>query len=275
MTELVSPSPENLASRRQDLRRQRRRRNLQGLWRGSVVVGLAIAGLWGFHHPRWFLQDPTQVAIEGNQHLSDAAIQSLLPLDYPQSLLAVEPAAIVQVLQAQAPISDVQVARQLFPPSLTVTVQERAPVAVTRADPGSDQADGFLDIVGRWLPEESFTLFEADWSPPPLTVEGYRDTYRSQWPGLYATLQAAPIEVSRVDWRDPSNLILHTELGQIYVGSYGAQRLPSQLRTLAQLRPLITADTQLTVDYIDLRDPDNPIIQAPGPLSAVEDSATR
>jgi cell division protein FtsQ len=274
MTEFVTPSPENLASRRQDLRRQRRRRNLQGLWRGSVVVGLAIAGLWGFHHPRWFLQDPAQVTVEGNQHLSDAAIQALLPLDYPQSLLAIEPAEIAQVLQTQAPISDVQVERQLFPPGLTVQVQERAPVAVTSADPDSNQPGGFLDVAGHWLPEESFTLFEPDWSPPSLTVQGYRNTYRSQWPGLYATLQASPVEVSMVDWRDPSNLILHTELGHIYVGAYGAQRLPNQLRTLAQLRPLITADA-LTVDYVDLRDPDNPVIQAPGPLPALEVPTTR
>lgn len=275
MTEFVSPSPENLANRRQDLRRQRRRRNLQGLWRSGVVIGLAIAGLWGFHHPRWLLQDPAQVAIEGNEHLSDAAIQGLLPLDYPQSLLAIEPEALAQVLQTQGPISDAKVERQLFPPSLTIHVQEREPVAVTTAGAETSQPDGLLDIEGRWLPWDSFTQLEADWSPPALTVQGYSDIYRAQWSGLYDTLQASPVGVSVVDWRDPSNLILQTELGPVYMGSYGEQRLPNQLRTLAQLRPLITADNRFTVDYIDLRDPGNPVIQAPGPLPAFETPEVR
>lgn len=270
MTEFVTPSPENLANRRQDLRRQRRRRNLQGLWRSGVVVGLAILGFWGFHHPRWLLQSPTQIAIEGNEHLSDAAIQGLLPLDYPQSLLAIEPEALAQVLQAQGPISDAQVERQLFPPSLTIQVQEREPVAATTVGAETAQPDGLLDIEGRWLPWDSFTQLESDWSPPALTVWGYSDTYRAQWPGLYATVQASPVGVSVVDWRDPSNLILHTELGQVYMGSYGDQQLPNQLRTLAQLRPLITADSRFTVDHIDLRDPGNPVIQSPGPLPAFD-----
>jgi cell division protein FtsQ len=266
MTEFVSPSPENLASRRQDLRRQRRQRNLQNLWRSSVIVGLAIAGVWGFNHPRWLIQAPEQIAVEGNEHLSDGAIQALLPLDYPRSLLAIEPEALSQALQAQAPIAEVTVKRQLFPPRLTVQVQERAPVAVTRASAASAQPDGFLDIEGHWLPQASSTLFESDWSPPELVVQGYSDTYQAQWPGLYAALQAAPVAVSLVDLSDPSNLILHTDLGQVYVGVYSEQQLPNQLRTLAQLRPLIAADTRFTVEYVDLRDPDNPVIQAPGPL---------
>lgn len=275
MTEFVSPSPENLASRRQDLRRQRRRRNLQKLWRSSVIVGLAIAGVWGFNHPRWLIQTSEQIAIEGNEYLSDGAIQALLPLDYPRSLLAIEPEALAQVLQAQAPIAEVTVKRQLFPPRLTVHLQERAPVALTRAGSKSAQPDGFLDIEGHWLPQESFSLFEADWSPPELVVQGYSETYQAQWPGLYATLQASPVAVSLVDWSDPSNLILHTELGQVYMGAYNQQQLPNQLRTLAQLRPLIAVGPRFTVEYIDLRDPDNPVIQAPGSLPALAPSATR
>ena len=208
-------------------------------------------------------------------HCSDQAIQALLPLDYPRSLLAIEPEALAQVLQAQAPISEVIIRRQLFPPRLTIQLQERDPVAVTRSGAGSTQSDGFLDIQGHWLPQESFTLFETDWSPPELIVEGYSDTYRAQWPGLYATLQAAPVKVSRVDWRDPSNLILHTDLGQAYMGAYSEQRLTNQLQTLAQLKPLLTADTRFTVDYVDLRDPDNPVIQTPEPLPDQETEEIR
>ncbi len=265
MTEFASLTPENLADRRQNLRRQRRRRNLQSLWRTSAILALAIGGVWYFNHPRWLLQSPAQIAVEGNKHLSDAAIQALLPLDYPQSLLAIEPEALAQVLQTQAPIADARVERQLFPPSLMIQVQERDPVAVTRAGTTFAQPDGLLDVEGHWLPQDSFTLFEANWSPPPLMVLGYRDTYQDQWPGLYTILNASPVGVSVVDWSDPSNLILHTELGKVYVGFYGEQRLPNQLRTLAQLRPLIMADTRFTVDHVDLRDPDNPVIQAPDP----------
>ena len=261
MTEFVSPSPEDLADRRRDLRRQRRHRNLQALWRTTVVTSLAAGACWLAIQPAWLLRSPDQIQVEGNELLTDAAIQNLLPLDYPQSVLAVDPDAIAALLQAQSPIAAAAVTRHLFPPRLEVSVAERQPVAVTQPRPAAQQPPGLLDSVGNWLPQDSFMAVDPDWPLPPLTIVGYDPAYASQWPSLYATVAASPVTITTVNWQDPNNVILETELGIVHIGAYSMNQLPRQLTTLAQLRPLLTGEAAPTMAYLDLSDPDNPALQ--------------
>lgn len=265
MAESASPSPIDLAERRRNLRRQRRVRNLQALWRSFAVVGLTAGACWLMGQPVWLLRSPEQIQVEGNTFLSDQAIQRLLPVEYPQSLLAIKPQHLVARLQSQAPIEAAVVTRHLFPPHLSVWVEERQPVAVTlpsRDRPGAAaQKPGLLDSTGRWMPQDSFTSFAPEFSLPALTVRGFRPRYQSQWSSLYSVLQQSPIPISEVDWRDPSNLILQTALGTVYLGTYDAQRIQKQLSTLSRLQTLIESDAAPAVDYIDLTDPDRPAIK--------------
>jgi cell division protein FtsQ len=261
MTEFVSPSPQDLADRRRDLRRQRRHRNLQTLWRAAVVTSLTAGACWVAVQPVWLLRSPNQIQVEGNELLTDATIQELLPLDYPQSLLAVDPDAIAALLQAQAPIAAASVTRHLFPPRLEVSVAERQPVAVTQPRRATEQPPGLLDSVGNWLPQDSFMAVDPDWPLPTLTIVGYDPAYGSQWPSLYATVTASPVTITTVNWQDPNNVILETELGIIHIGAYSVNQLPRQLATLAQLRPLLAGDAAPTMAYLDLSDPDNPTLQ--------------
>lgn len=261
MTEFVSPSPEDLADRRRDLRRQRRHRNLQALWRTTVVTSLAAGACWLAIQPAWLLRGPGQVQVEGNEFLTDTTIQDLLPLDYPQSVLAIDPEAIAALLQAQAPIAAATVTRHVFPPRLEVVVAERQPVAVTQPRQAIEQPPGLLDSVGNWLPQDSFTAVDPDWPLPNLTFKGYDPAYASQWPSFYATVVASPITITTVDWQDPNNVILETELGIVHIGAYSVNQLPRQLTTLTQLRPLLTGEAAPTMAYLDLSDPDNPTLQ--------------
>ncbi|MEB3269311.1 MAG: FtsQ-type POTRA domain-containing protein [Leptolyngbya sp.] len=261
MSEFASLSPESLADRRRQLRRQRRYRNLQTLWRVTAVTGLTVAACWGVSQPFWLLRGPAQIWVEGNELLADDTVQSLVPLAYPQSVLAVDPDAIATQLQSQTPIAAATVSRHLFPPRLEVTVTERQPVAVTQPRNATNQPPGLLDPLGHWLPQESFTAVDPDWPLPTLTIMGYDPTYASQWPSLYATLQASPVPVTAVNWQDPNNLVLTTELGKVHIGAYNVHQLPQQLATLAQLRPLLTGDAIPAMAYLDLSDPENPLLQ--------------
>jgi cell division protein FtsQ len=266
MTDLSSVSPNELRERRQSLRRQRRIHLLQGFWQVVAMSGLTAGLFWAATRPIWLIKTADQIEVTGNQLLSDQAVQSLIPIDYPQPLLKVEPAALAQQLQSRAPITQAVVTRQLFPPKLQVQVQERIPVAVTlppaegaRTEASYIQA-GLLDADGVWMPQSSFT-FEGEAPPlPELKVKGMQEQYRSIWPEIYQAVIESPVAISELDWQDPANLILHTDLGLVHIGSF-PDRFQEKLSALDQMRDLTKQFDRKQIAFIDLSNPDMPSIQ--------------
>lgn len=278
MTGNFSPiSPTDLAQRRQKLRRQRRVRLVQAIWRMVAVAGLAGGLVWVSTHPVWLIRNANQVKVEGNQFLPAQTVRSLLPIAYPQSLLRVEPQAIAQHLKAKAPIAEVTVSRQLFPPGLTVRIQERVPVAVTlltAADaqllnqkavkgPALAARVGLLDEGGFVIPLENFLLVERSIKLPNLKVIGDAQHYRPHWSQIYPLVSRSPVKISEMDFQNPANLVLKTELGQIHLGAYGA-RFPNQLKMLDRMRKLPEQINLNQIAYIDLRNPASPMVQMTG-----------
>ena len=68
------------------------------------------------------------------------------------------------------------------------------------------------------------------------------------------------MKISQIDWRDPGNLILKTELGIVYFGAY-SDRFSGQLRILDQMRELPDQVSLDQIAYIDLRNPEVPLIE--------------
>jgi len=246
---------------------------LQSSWRTIAVSGLAGGLAWVITLPGWVIRQPEQVAIAGNRFLSAQAIQSLLPMAYPQSLLQLEPQAIAAQLESKAPIAEATVARQLFPPRLIVQVKERYPVAMISdlpiaqtakekdTKPAADVSNvGFLDAKGVWIPIESYTSFDQSFKLPSLKIVGYQEQKRSQWAELYQAVSQSPVKVTEIDWRDPSNLILKTELGIFHFGSYSS-RFTEQIQAMDQLRKLPERLNPKQIAFIDLQNPDTPSIQ--------------
>lgn len=266
MTNLSSVSPNELRERRQSLRRQRRVHLLRGFWQVLALSGLTAGLFWVATRPLWLIKGADQVEVSGNQLLSDRAIQSLISLDYPQSLLKVEPGEIAQQLQAKAPITDATVTRQLFPPKLEVHIQERVPVAVAvpptdaTMAPASYIQVGLLDSDGAWMPQSSFTFEGKLPKLPTLKVRGMQEQYRPYWPKVYKAITQSPVAVSELDWQDPTNLILHTELGIVHMGPY-PDRFEEKLATLDQMRNLTRQFDRKRLAYIDLTNPTQPSIQ--------------
>jgi cell division protein FtsQ len=273
MTSIASVSETELAQRRQKLRKERRLKVLQASWRTIAVSGLAGGLAWVITLPGWVIRQPEQVAIAGNRFLSAQAIQSLLPMSYPQSLLQLEPQGIAAQLESNAPIAEATVARQLFPPRLIVEVKERYPVAMisdlpiaqvvkdkdTKPAPEISNV-GFLDAKGAWIPIESYTSFDQSFKLPTLKIVGYQEQKRSQWAELYQAVSHSPVKVLEIDWRDPSNLILKTELGIFHFGAYSS-KFAEQIQAMDRLRKLPEKLNPKQVDYIDLQNPDTPSIQ--------------
>lgn len=278
-TSIVSVSRTELDQRRRKLRRQRRIRFFQTLWRTLAVSSIAGGLVWVVRLPIWVIQRPDQVQIEGNRFIPTQTIRSLLPIPYPQSLLRVEPQKIAHELKAKAPIADVRVNRHLFPPSLTVQVKERYPVAIayiSRADAQtsiiqlakaqkSSQKAGLLDEGGMWIPLERLVALDQAVQLPQLKVVGRLEYYRLYWKELYQAIRRSPIKVTELDFQDPANLILKTELGNVHLGPYRSSQFPDQLKTLDRMRKLPELLNMSQVDYIDLRNPTSPMVQMQKP----------
>ena len=270
MPEFAPISQTELFDRRQMLRHQRRIKLLQTLWRSISISGLTAGLVWVATLPTWLIRNPDQIEIHGNKLLSTETIQSLLPITYPQSLLAVKPQEIAARLKAQAPIAEAIVSRRLFPSGLEIQLQERHPVAISLPDANSAQPAknaspqisqiGLLDENGIWMPQESFTLLDQASALPTLKVRGMREQYRSDWTRLYQTVSHSPIEIFEIDWREPSNLILHTELGIVHCGPY-TPKFAQQLATLDRMRDLKDYLDNQEIIYIDLNNPDAPTVQ--------------
>jgi cell division protein FtsQ len=281
MTSLSPVSRAELAQRRKKLRWQRRWRFLQASWRTLAVVGLTGGVVWSTTLPIWVLATPDQIKIEGNQFLTVPTLRSLLPITYPQSVLRVEPQKLIETLKTKAPIAEATVDRQLFPPRLTIKVRERNPVAIVlppRTQPAaiaaikdikslvalgektSDGQTGLLDENGMWIPLESYASLNQALKLPTLKVLGKPEQYRPYWIQLYQALKQSPVKIRELDWSNPGNLILKTEIGPVHCGSY-SQHFADQLRTLGQMRRLPSHADYPKVAYIDLKSPEYPIVQ--------------
>jgi cell division protein FtsQ len=255
-----------LTQRRKLLRRQRRAQRWQSLARFMVVASLAALALWALRQPVWVIRDANQLRVEGNQYLSVQTIRNLVPIHYPQSIFHTQPEAIVVELKRKAPLSYVQVDRQLFPPELIVHVREQTPVAAvhSKSQKGGQpttQPDALLDVQGNIIPIESYQSLEQGIQLPQLRVLGDPKEYHQYWAALYPGIQQSTVPIQQIDWRESSNLILTTDLGVIHLGLYRPPVFAQQLRALSGLKGLAKTVPASQIDYIDLRNPNAPALQ--------------
>lgn len=283
--------------RRQQLRSQRRWKILQACWRTLAITSLTGGLVWAASLPEWKLQQPTQVEIKGNQLLSTQTLAAFLPLVYPQSLLRLQTQEITKALKTHAPVERVTLTRQLFPPRLFVEVKERPPVAIIQCDqcliektpaaatvPQLGPANVWLlDRQGVAMPLASYPGLQQTGKLPRLTVAGFfqrsrldqseQSDARSQgqpvrvdpqkqahWPQMYQALARSPVTVTEIDWQDPNNLILQTELGKVHLGRDRSQ-FSQQLKALDQMRNLPTHVNLNQIIYIDLKNPKQPLVK--------------
>ncbi|HTL89192.1 MAG TPA: FtsQ-type POTRA domain-containing protein [Leptolyngbya sp.] len=257
MTSIAPVSRTELSQRRRTLRRQRRTRFFQTSWRNGAIASLAIGAVWVATLPAWVIRQPEQVTIKGNRFISERTIRALLPIAYPQSLLKVQPQLIADALKAKAPIAEATVDRQLFPPSLTVRVQERIPIAQTVSKASQP---GLLDETGVWMPQDGYTKLNPNLKLPALKISGTPEQYRANWATFYRAIRQSPVKILAVNWEDPANLILKTELGTVEFGAYSAN-FPTQLKVLDEMRRLPNRVNSGQILSIDLKNPNSPTLQ--------------
>jgi cell division protein FtsQ len=260
-------SYEQLINRRQRLKRRRQIKSWQSVWRSMLVSGIAGSLGWLIVQSNWVIRQADQITIQGNEILSPKVILAILDYSYPLSLFQLEPQVMTEKLESSGSISKARVTRQLLPPSLTIEVTERYPVAIAVAPSstvgnreGGNSQEGFLDFQGVWLPRDIYTEIDPNLPLPTLKVIGSPSQYQPHWREFYQAIRNSAVEVWSVDWRNPSNIILTTELGKVNIGIYSKQ-FPDQLSTLGRMRHLPHKIPTSKIDYIDLTNSLNPAIK--------------
>ncbi|BAY62718.1 polypeptide-transport-associated domain-containing protein FtsQ-type [Calothrix brevissima NIES-22] len=268
MAGLVSVSRMDLAQRRQKLRRQQQMRIIQTIWRTFAISSLAGCLLWIAIQPMWVLNSPNQIAVKSaNQSLSEETMRSLLPISYPQSLWRIQPAALAESLKQQPTIAQAIVTRRLFPPGLIIEIQERVPVAFTQAthstnteNSNKQESVGLIDASGVWIPLDKYRALNSTGTLPSLKVIGKPEQYLPYWSQLYLSVSQSSVKVTEIDCQNPTNLILKTELGNVHLGP-PSSHLAEQIKMLAQMRYLPSKLNSSQIEYIDIKNPENPLVQ--------------
>lgn len=236
------------------------------------MAGVTLGVVWLISKPDWMLRDPSQVVIEGNKSLSADMIRAMLAIQYPKSVLALQPEVLARQLETEAPIAEASVSRRMFPPGVVIRIQERHPVATVYAGSNSSAnmpinkafenlfVVALLDEQGTWMPYEKFASLNQSQSLPSLKVIGLQQEYRSQWQQVYQAISRSPVKVTSIDWREPSNLILQTDLGPVHCGPFGS-RFEEQLKVLDRMRKLTETVKADQIAYINLSNPEMPMLE--------------
>jgi cell division protein FtsQ len=271
-------SSDDIDDRRRQLRRQRSLHRWRNGARLMVLVALTAGAIALIRQPGWTIKDASAIKVSGNHWLPDDTVRTLLDLNYPQSLLRLDPNELAQHLSESETIADARVYRELIPPALKVWVQERQPVAIaypanTPVVAGSmaitgrgslEDRLGLIDASGQWMTYKDYVNRPKMPPLPTLATLGNYEDYKNHWAEVYAELSHSSVQIAQIDWRDPRNIILSTEIGSVHLGPIGS-RLPEQIVALDRLRNLpqqVGADRIL---YVDLSDPRAPYVQAPSP----------
>lgn len=268
MIEKTLPS-DSLKNRRQTLRDRRRSRAAGAVGRFLAVGSLAAGLAWVMVSPYWTIRSARQVEVEGESLLDERAIRDSLGLSYPLSIWEIPTDRLQAKLETDPAIKSARVERQLFPPRMRVEIRERQPVARANARDGQ----GFLDAEGTFIAKRYYDRPPgADRLVGPAAI-GYDEQYRDSWQQLYPFLANLPVKITAIDWRDPGNLVLTTDLGKVYFGRHD-DRLAEKLTALVQARQLSSKIPLDRILYLDLGEPNAPTVQVkPKPAPAKDKPA--
>ena len=239
------------------LKKQKKQQLYHALWRSLCISSLVATLIWLASLPYWQIKHRSQVKIVGNHTVTKDTIYSLLALSYPQFIWSIPTKKLSQTLESAPPILTAKVNRQILPPIITVSLQEKIPVALAL----SGGKIGFLDAQGNWIPRQFYQNSTNTSSSLTLKVINFQPQYARYWTEVYKLINLySDIDVFAVIWQDSENLRLKTELGMIYLGS-PRFRLEDKFAALASLQNLPAYLNQSQLDHIDLSNPDVRLIE--------------
>ncbi|WP_019504284.1 cell division protein FtsQ/DivIB [Pleurocapsa sp. PCC 7319] len=227
------------------------------VWRSCLVIGCAISLCLIVISPYWQIKHESQIHITGDKLVSENTVFTALDLSYPKSIWSLNELNLTQKIESVPSIATAKLNKQLLPPALIISLQERVPIALA-----SSQGNvGFLDSQGEWIAQEFYAHVNTDFALPKLKVINYQPQYQKSWSSIYQLISLYPeLEIDEVRWNQSGSLFLHTKLGMVFLGS-DLSRLKQQFKIMLKLRNLPTYLERSKIAYIDLSNPEINLIQ--------------
>ena len=143
-----------------------------------------------------------------------------------------------------------------------------------------------MDDRGIPLPYESYPKLGQSSKAPDLMVTGYLKPLDARqakvvslkniaghptlvnvdpilqngWKSVYGPIHSSPVKIQQIDWQNPSNLTLKTDLGTVQMGPMGSP-ISEQLIALDRMRALPQTVDPKNIKFINLENPKNPIVE--------------
>lgn len=254
---MTSFPPSNLQYKLAVIDTQEHRQSRIALWRSSFMVGCILSLGCLLASPFWKVKDRSQIQIEGNQLVNIETIHDVLDFHYPQLVWAINVPTLAQKIEYLPSIEVVNINRQIMPPQLTVSLQERVPKAI--ATSGGQM--GFLDSNGEWIAQKFYTKVDRNFTLPKLIVHNYQPNYRKSWIDLYKLISLYPeLKINQIRWNQSGNLFLQTKIGKVSLGT-SPLRLEKQFEIMLKLQNLSDRVDHNKIAYIDLSNPNVNLIQ--------------
>ena len=239
------------------VRVQKRRLDKNDLWRSSLIITLAMSLGWLATLPYWKIQHPNQIKISGKKLVGEDSVRSAIDFNYPQFIGTVNGLDISGQIESIPSIAVAKVNKQIIPPQLIISLQEKEPVAIAT----SEGQVGFLNAEGEWISRQFYTNIDSKTSLPALKVVNYRLENRTQWQQIYQLITLYPeLKIDEIQWESSGGLFVQTKIGRVFLG-LDSSRLKQQFKTMVKLDNLPSHLENSQIAYIDLSNPEIKLIQ--------------
>ncbi|BAZ45435.1 polypeptide-transport-associated domain protein FtsQ-type [Chondrocystis sp. NIES-4102] len=227
------------------------------LWRTCLLITSAICLCLLPTLPYWQIKYPSQIQINGEKLVGKRTIYTALSFDYPQFIWLVNGLNLTRKIQLIPSIETVNITKQIIPPHLIISLQEKKPVAIATYQ----EKIGFLAIDGQWIDQQFYENINVNSALPKLQVLNYQSRHQDHWKSIYQLISLHPeLKITTVQWDENSNLYLYTKIGKVFLGSDLSQ-LEKQFKIMLKLQNLPSYVDNSKIAYIDLSNPNLNIIQ--------------
>lgn len=236
---------------------QKHRSSRISLWRSCILISFTVSlGLLSTL-PYWKIKHQAQIKISGEKLVNKTTIYNTLNFDYPQFIWTINGLELSQKINSIPSIAAVKVNRQIMPPSITISLQEKNPVALATLQ----GKVGFLDAQGEWISLNFYGNIHSKDSLPKLKVVNYEMQFKQTWSKIYYLISLYPeLKISEVHWNRSDSILMQTKIGQVFLGS-PSSRLERQFEVMTKLQNLPNHLDSDEIAYIDLSNPEVNLIQ--------------
>ena len=149
---------------------QRHRLNRISLGRSSLIICSTLSLFLLSTLSYWQVKEQSQIKISGGKLVNKNTIYRTLSFDYPQFIWTIDGEELEKNIKSIPSVTAAKVNRQIIPPQIVISLQEKRPVALA-----SFQGQvGFLDFEGDWISLNFYNNFNNDLPLPKLKVINYQ-----------------------------------------------------------------------------------------------------